>query len=269
MTPSAEDAGRRQGRREPRSADGAAGPAGGGRGPSPSGGDPTGRGPGRWIAGLVASVAVHGVLVAVVTFPGPEPRDGAAGSEPFRHVEIPPRVRVPSAPQAIPRPPEPRARDVEVEESLGVSASAVPAPSADPVPNPPDVAPVPVDERPALADADVPPVMEAPEELRDRLRRRYPDRLRDLERGGVVELQFYVDEGGDVARVEVRESSGHRRLDRTAREIAGEVTFLPGLVRDRPVGLWVRQRICFVFVEDPDERPTPEECERRVSVRRE
>lgn len=264
MTPSAEDAGRRQGRRDPPTADEAAGPTDGGAG-SPSPGDrPTGRR--ALLAGLTASVAVHAALVAVVSFPGPEARDAGDGPDAIRHVELPPRVDVPAAPEAVPRPPEPRPRDVEVEESLARSREPVPAPSSGVAPEPPDVPTVPADERPALAEADVPPIMEAPDELRDRLRRRYPDRLRDLERGGVVELQFFVDAAGDVARVEVKESSGHRRLDRTAREITEEVTFLPAMIRDRTVGLWVRQRICFVFVDDPEERPTPEECERRVTV---
>lgn len=267
MSRSQEDAGRRQGRRDPPSPDEAADPDDGGPGASSPGDRPGGHR--TLLAGLAVSVAVHGVLVAVVSFPGPEGRDAADGTEAFRHVELPPRVEVPAAPREVPRPPEPRPRDVEVEESLGRSGSPVPAPPSGAAPTPPDVPPVPADERPALADADVPPIMEAPEELRERLRRRYPDRLRDLERGGVVELQFFVDARGDVARVEVRESSGHRRLDRTARRITREVTFLPAMVRDRTVGLWVRQRICFVFVEDPDERPTPEECERRVSLARE
>lgn len=262
MLPSPEDAGRRQGRRDPSTDD--AGPADAGPAASPRGGRPPARR--TFLAGLLASAAVHGVLAAVVSFPGPEGGDAADRTEVFRHVELPPRVDVPAAPEAVPRPPEPRPRDVDVEESPARSGTPVPAPPPGAAPHPPDVPAVPADERPALAEADVPPVMEAPEELRERLRRRYPDRLRDLERGGVVELEFFVDERGDVARVEVKESSGHRRLDRTAREITEEVTFLPAMVRDRAVGLWVRQRICFVFVEDPGDRPTPEECERRVSV---
>lgn len=218
-----------------------------------------------WAAGLV-SVAVHALVIALVAFPGPEPRAAAARSEPFRHVQLPPRVEVPPGPDPVPRPPAPEARRVEVEEPLRSAGTPVPAPPPGPAPRPPDVAAVAPDDRPALAEADIPPVMEAPEELRDRLRRRYPDRLRDLERGGVVELQFFVGTGGDVERVEVSESSGHRRLDRTARRITAEVTFLPAMIRDRPVGLWVRQRICFVFVDDPDDPPSPEECERRVKV---
>lgn len=237
---------------------------------SPSGKDADrSRAPGRrtLAAGLSASVAVHAVLVALVSFPRPEAREASPGPEAFRHVDLPPRVRVPPSPAPIPRPPAPKAREVDVDEPVRAAARPVPAPPAGPAPRPPSVSPVSFDDRPSLADADVPPLMEAPDELRERLRRGYPERLRRLERGGVVELRFFIDESGDVEQVDVRESSGYPRLDRTAVEMTREATFLPALIRDRPVGVWVRQRICFVFVEERDEKPSPEECERRVALR--
>lgn len=239
---------------------------GSGRGGGRSGDDGRRRGRLALRVGLAASVAFHAMLVAVVSVPGPEPGAGSSAPTVLREVELPPKVRVPPPPAPIRRPPAPQARRVDVRQPAGAADTPVPTPPSGPAPRPPEVSAVSPVDRPSLADTDVPPVMEAPDELRERLRRRYPDRLRDLGRGGVVELQFYVDETGEVKRVEVAESSGHPPLDRTAADITEEVSFLPALIRDRPVGIWVNQRICFVFVEEREDRPTPEECEQRVAL---
>lgn len=268
MSPSPQDAGLRGGRRGRRTADEPVGPDAG-----REGGRAALRGTGLagrrvWTIALAVSLAAHAVLAAVVSFPRPEPDAGAPGPEPFRHVELPPAVRVPASPAPVPRPPAPRAREVDVREPMAAGAGAVPSPPTGAAPRPPDVPSPAAVDRPSLARADVPPIMEAPDELRERLRRSYPERLRELEEGGVVELRFFIDESGDVARARVSESSGHPRLDRTAVEITREVTFLPAMIRDRAVGIWVSQRICFVFVEEGGRRPTAEECERRVAVGR-
>lgn len=218
-------------------------------------------------AGLV-SLLIHAALALGVYLPRPDEPAASGGSEQIRVVEIPPRLEVPSAPPPVRRPPAPEPKAVTVDAPVSAAATPVPEPPADPAPRPPEVTAVTPDARPTLARADVPPVMEAPDELRDRLRRRYPDDLRELRRGGVVELRFFVARDGDVGEVEVTESSGHGRLDRAAARITREVNFLPGLVRDRAVGLWVSQRICFVVVDDPDDVPSPEECEQRVAVTR-
>jgi TonB family protein len=90
--------------------------------------------------------------------------------------------------------------------------------------------------------------------------------LRDRGVGGVVVLEFFVSPRGDVSRVEVAESSGHGVLDRVAERMASEMRFLPALNRDRAVGVWVSQRICFVTVDDRRENPSPAECEHLVTL---
>lgn len=223
------------------------------------------RGRGPLTVALVASAGIHVFLAAVVAFPHPEPAPHG-GEGPIRHVELPPRVRVPPPPHAVGRPPAPEAREVDVDEPVGTAATPVPAPPSGPTPRPPEVSAASPFEWSSVARADVPPLMEAPDQLRERLRRRYPDRLQELRRGGVVELRFFIDARGEVDAVEVVESSGHRRLDDAAARITEEASFLPAMVRDRPVGVRVSQRICFVFVEAAEERPTPEECEQRVAL---
>lgn len=265
MGASAADAGPSEGRDAPSSVAPPSRLAEGGReGPSADAG--FGRPDALALAAGGISLAAHVLLVVLVAFPAPDRRTRPVEEAAIRHVELPPRVEVPDRPEGVARPPAPEVRRVDVEGPLRGAPSPTAAPPPGPAPTPPEVSAVPPDERPALAEADIPPIMEAPEQLRERLRHQYPDELREIRRGGVVELEFFVGAEGDVQRVEVRESSGHPPLDRTARRITGEVTFLPAMIRDRPVGLWVRQRICFVFVDDPDEQPTPEECERRVRV---
>lgn len=216
---------------------------------------------------VAASVVIHVLLMALVSFPGPGAVDASRDSGVLRQVELPPRVRVPSSPEPIERPPAPEARPVDVDETpVEAGGTPVPTPAPGPTPDPPEISPAGPGDRPSIARADIPPLMEAPDQLRERLRRSYPDRLQRLRRGGVVELEFFIDRKGDVDRVDVTESSGHSDLDRAAVDITGEVTFLPAMIRDRPVGIWVRQRICFIIVDEREEKPTPEECERRVAV---
>lgn len=220
-------------------------------------------------AGLLASAILHAVLAEAVAFPRPEATPRAARPDySFHVVELPARIEVPEAPAPVRAPLPPEAAGVEVSEPATRGAGVdVPAPR-EPTPRPPEVRAVSLEDRPGIAQADVPPLLEAPEELRRRLRRHYPRRLERLRIGGVVELRLYVDQRGSVSRVEVSESSGHDRLDRAAAELAGEMTFLPALVRDRTVGIWVAQRICFAFVERHEEDPSMEECERSVTLSR-
>lgn len=220
-------------------------------------------------AGLLASAILHAVLGEAVAFPRADaaPRLASA-DEAFRMVRLPPRLQVPEAPEPVSAPLPPQATGVDVSEPATPGAGvAVPEPR-EPTPRPPEVRPASLEDRPGVARADVPPLLEAPDELRRRLRRHYPTRLERLRIGGVVELRLYVDRRGTVSRVEVSESSGHGRLDRAAAELAGEMTFLPALVRDRTVGIWVAQRICFAFVGRHEADPTMEECERSVALSR-
>jgi protein TonB len=79
------------------------------------------------------------------------------------------------------------------------------------------------------------------------VRRSYPI---ELQRAGVeaaVVLVLFIDDRGRVGQVRVEESSGYSTLDDAAREIVLQLEFLPALMRDQLVGVWVHQRICFVL----------------------
>ena len=216
--------------------------------------------------GLGASAVLHALLLLTVAFPTPELSDRAVGAREFRQVDLPPIVEVPDAPGPIGRPPAPSAAAVEVEGPAAIAGEPERTVVAAPVPEPPRVAPTTVVGRPALVPHDVAPLLEGRERFRRRLMRAYPDRLRKRGVEGVVELRFFVDAGGEVSRVRVESSSGHAGLDRAARRMADDLDFLPALNRDRPVGVWVSQRICFLLVEVGEEAPTAADCRRRLAV---
>lgn len=217
-------------------------------------------------AGLLLSGLVHGVLLVLVTFPRPQTVAASYGTWSFRQVRLPPRVEVPPSPEPVPRPLPPKAGAVgDVEAPPDVEASAQPR-EALRVPEPPRIRPASGDERSALAPPEVAPMLEGRERFRRRLGRYYPVELAERGVGGVVELRFHVDGEGHVSRIRVAASSGHEALDRAARRIAGEMEFLPALSRNRSVGVWVTQRICFATVESQSEDTTFEECRRRFDV---
>lgn len=217
--------------------------------------------------GLAVSILVHAALLVFVAFPRPDAAIGSGDEWQLRQVEVPPAVEIPPAPEAIRRPSPPEIASVQVAEPVSAGSPAVEPPPATATPEPPRVTAASMENRPAVAPPEVAPALEARDHFRRRLELSYPRMLRDRGIGGVVRLQFFVDDRGDVSRVEITESSGHGSLDRLARRLVGEMTFLPALNRDRAVGVWVSQRICFATVEPGREAPDLAECERLVTLR--
>lgn len=215
--------------------------------------------------GLAASCLIHAVLLAVVAFPRPDLRARASAFRGFRYVFLPPSVEVPPSPEPIERPPDPEIVAVRVEEPVRPEGEEAAGTTPDPIPEPPRVQVTTASDRPSLIPHDVAPMLEGAEHFRRRLERSYPIRLREEGVEGVVELRFFVDVRGRVSDVAVAESSGHPQLDRAAREVADEMQFLPALNRDRAVGVWVSQKICFVTVDNLRERPSLAECGRRLA----
>ena len=103
------------------------------------------------------------------------------------------------------------------------------------------------DLSPSFVRYDVPPLLGNRKAFGRIVRRSYPI---ELQRAGVeaaVVLVLYIDDRGRVGQVRVEESSGYSTLDDAAREIVLQLEFLPALMRDQLVGVWVHQRICFVL----------------------
>lgn len=118
-----------------------------------------------------------------------------------------------------------------------------PAPAAIQAPPPPPPAP----PEPIAAKAPPAPVI-PPQFNADYLNNpapRYPALSRRLGEEGRVMLRVFVDERGLPARVELRSSSSHDRLDEVALETVRQWKFVPARRGDQPVSAWVLVPISF------------------------
>jgi TonB family protein len=77
------------------------------------------------------------------------------------------------------------------------------------------------------------------------LEREYPPLLRNAGIGGSVHVWLFIDATGQVQRLQVKESSGHKALDDAALRVAGTMAFTPALNRERPVPVWIALPITF------------------------
>ena len=73
----------------------------------------------------------------------------------------------------------------------------------------------------------------------------YPLLSRRIGEQGRVILRVLVDVQGQPARVELRASSGHERLDAAALETVQRWKFVPARQGDQPVAAWVLVPIVF------------------------
>ena len=181
--------------------------------PYPSGPD---RIDAKRIAGNCLAVLVHALAFAVLMMPSswdppvPAPREDTVLIEYVKPPELPPVLPPPTLPRVEPRPnPTPVATP---EPTL------VPVQDSAPVMNEGTVFAEPVEEGIAAESFDAgPPSVEtlaydvhpAP---------RYPRQALRAGAEGTVVLRVLVDEQGQPQSVEIERSSGHRELDRSARE---------------------------------------------------
>ena len=75
----------------------------------------------------------------------------------------------------------------------------------------------------------------------------YPARSRRLREQGTVLLRVYVEPSGKPARVELKQSSGHARLDKTALNTVKRWRFIPARQGDAEVAAWVIVPISFAL----------------------
>jgi TonB family protein len=77
------------------------------------------------------------------------------------------------------------------------------------------------------------------------LSRHYEPLLQLTGASGVVQVAFWIDEGGEVWRAELAESSGFRVLDSLAMRLSGLLRFSPAMRLGQPVRVQVRVPIIF------------------------
>jgi protein TonB len=201
-------------------------------------------------AGALAALALHALAgLALMSY---EPSRQALFAAVPLMVDLitPPRIEPrPQPPVEIPPPPRPKPAVKPVEKRPDpppVLAAPVEAPApVEVAPPPPAPAPAPV---PMTAVA--PPVIEvtAPIFTADYLENpppAYPGVSRRLGEQGRVILRVLVNAGGGADEVQVRESSGHVRLDNAARDTVRRWRFVPARRGDAPVPAWVLIPISF------------------------
>lgn len=151
-------------------------------------------------------------------------------------------------PQELPKPkpvvkqpvkkPDPKPQPLlAISEPAPAPSTIVPPPPAPPQPVEPIAAP------PAPPAPVVPPQFNAA--YLNNPAPRYPALSRRLGEEGRVVLRVFVDARGLPARVELRASSGHDRLDGVALETVKQWKFLPARRGDQAVSAWVLVPISF------------------------
>jgi periplasmic protein TonB len=162
-----------------------------------------------------------------------------------------------SAPKPEPVPVEPPKPVVKKEKVLPkpveplpliVAQPEVPSPVVVPAPLPePEPPPIAAITEPAPVPAPVvtvtPPIFDAA--YLDNPAPKYPSASRKLGEQGRVILRVLVNPGGRADEIEVRTSSGFRRLDEVARETVMGWKFVPAKRGAEPVPAWVLIPVSF------------------------
>lgn len=197
---------------------------------------------GDWLAiGVIAAVLAHGALFAF--FPEMNAADMDFTGEEAEVVDLPPEVEIPPPPEQISRPATPRVAAAAIEEDITIARTDF---ESNPVENlPPPPAGARPSDVPSYIPRDVEPRLTNARQIERVLQQRYPSMLREAGIGGSVILYVFVDEDGEPTNTQVQQSSGYPQLDAAAEQVVDEMEFSPAMNRDRPVGVWVLQRVEF------------------------
>jgi protein TonB len=194
-------------------------------------------------AGAAVAITLHAAVVGALLSYEP------ARSALFATAPLMVRLIAPSRPEAKPsvepRKPQPIVKPrPRPPEPLPLVAAPVETPSPSPIlvpPPPPPPEPAPVVVAP-------PVVVTAPIFAADYLENPpppYPVLARRAGEQGRVVLRVLVSAGGRADDVEIRSSSGHPRLDESARDTVRRWRFVPAKRGDAPVPAWVLIPISF------------------------
>ena len=195
--------------------------------------------------GLLLSAGLHAAaypLVALLSIPG-LPRQSLQ-EWPLKTLELPPLVEIPAPPEEVRRPDLPLPPELTLDGNLRITASGIRSADVG-VDAPPTVTTGKADI--SLVRYDVPPLLGNRSQFGALVWNFYPRELQRARVEGAVELAMFVDMRGRVTDVRVEESSGHASMDDAAKQLAYRMEFLPAVMRDQLVGVWVHQRICFLL----------------------
>lgn len=213
-------------------------------------------GPAPRTLGAMAAVGLH--VAAGAALQAYEPaRSALLAAAPLMVELIVPRKVEPAPPSEIvpPKPrtqPKPKPRPIAKlkpkppEPPIVAAPVQAPAPVSAPTPPEPEPAPEPVVAQPVAPPPPVP--MTAPIFNADYLRNpppAYPALSRRIGEEGRVILRVLVDASGSAEEVQVRDSSGHPRLDEAAQRAVQSWRFAPARRGEEPVAAWVLVPVSF------------------------
>lgn len=153
----------------------------------------------------------------------------------------PPKLKPKRVERPAPRPPV-ISRPAEQPAAAAPAVAETPRPPAEPAPAAPPVQAAPAQPAPAPAPVS-PPKFNA--DYLNNPAPAYPSASRSQSEQGVVVLRVLVDASGAAERVELRKSSGHERLDESARDTVKRWRFVPARQGDQAVSAWVLVPISF------------------------
>lgn len=205
---------------------------------------------GPWFSGsILAAVLVHAAVLTLWPTEQAAFRSLSRGETPrIVSLRVPGVEDVTRAPEAIGTPELPTVDELQLDLPVDVAG---PLPSfSDPALEEAFSPPVLTLRDEWLDYANFAPILVAPfienrSEMRTFLERNYLPILEFTGAQGVVQVHFWIDEHGGVARAEVAESSGSRSLDRLAMRLSRILRFSPALRLGQPVRVLVRLPITF------------------------
>jgi protein TonB len=194
--------------------------------------------------GAVAAVALHVLALAALLSYEPARSALFAAAPIMVDLIAPPRPRPkPEAPVEI-VPPKPKPKPiVKPRQNPPDPEPLISAPEPVPPPEPAPAPPVAAASVPAPVVAVTPPVFNAA--YLNNPPPAYPARSRRIGEEGRVVLRVLVGAAGSAEEVQIRDSSGHRRLDERARDTVRRWKFIPARHGERPIAAWVLIPISF------------------------
>lgn len=191
--------------------------------------------------GLIVAVLMHFAFFQF--FPQLQASDMGGAADEMEAVELPPQVEIPPPPEQIARPATPTVAEAEVDEDVTIAPTTFEENPVEKLPPPPKTGSV--KDRPSFIPRDVDPRAKNDDEIRRLLQRFYPPMLRDAGIGGTVTLWLFVNDQGQVEKIQLQQSSGYDDLDQAAVKVANNMEFEPAVNRDKPIGVWVSRNITF------------------------
>ena len=186
--------------------------------------------------GVAVAVALHAVAGAALVAYEPARSALLAAAPIMVSLITPPRPEV--RPEPTPPKPKPVVKPrPKPPEPLPLVTAPIEAPSPSPVIVPPPPPPPPEPPAPVVVAPPPPVVVTAPIFAADYLDNPappYPALARRAGEQGRVMLRVLVNPGGNADEVEIRTSSGHRRLDESARDTVRRWRFVPAKRGDEP-----------------------------------